>query len=172
MGARSLLFPGVALASILVAAGPGVLHAQSEVKVVNVPDVSVPEPIPHARIERFLDVPVSPGTGSGGRWTPVGVVETQGYTRMMLSLGGEVVGSKLRGVVGALLVPREDFVSRAMEKKVTPFALRAEAQEIADTGIVASEPFSLPVSFPMYGVYLYNSGERPVKVNLYVYLTQ
>jgi hypothetical protein len=158
---------------LVVVGGPGPVQAQTKVEVVNVPEVRVPEPIPHTRIERFLEVPISPGTGDGDRWTLVGEVETDGYPRLMLSLGGEVVGGNHRGVVGAVLVPAEVFPKKALcNKELAPFALRAEAQEKGDTGLFASEPFSLPVSFPKYEVYLFNSGEKPVKANLYVYLTQ
>jgi hypothetical protein len=162
----------VALALTVCLATATFVCAQSEVKVVNKPDVSVPDPIPHTTMQRFLNCPVAARTKPCASGMPAGVVDSEGYSRMMLSLGGEVMGTELNGAVGVALVPVEDFVNKAMEKGEVPFALRAEAQAIRDTGIVASEPYSLPVSFPKYAVCFYNDGDKPVKANLYVYLTQ
>jgi hypothetical protein len=166
--AMSVVASCAVMASLFVPAA----GAQTEVKVVNTPSVTVPEPIPHSDMQRFLDVAVSSSSGVTSSSVPAGVVNSAGFTRMMLSLGGEVQGSGLNGTVGAVLIPVEAFVTRATKKDIIPFALRAEAHEIGDTGIFASEPFSLPVSFPQYAVFFYNTGERPVKANLYVYLTQ
>jgi hypothetical protein len=162
----------VLVSLLLAGATLGMAQMMSDVRVVNTPSVTVPAPIPHSRMERFLNQPISSETGSCAQWVLVGTVDTSGYTRLMLSLAGEVLGSGLKGTVGAALVPGEAFVQKAMEKRIVPFSLRAEASEIDESGIFATEPFSLPVSFPSYWVYMYNTGERPVKANLYVYLTQ
>ncbi len=167
-----LIRPVVAASFLIACLLVPAAGAQSEVKVVNTPSVSVPEPIPHASIQRFLEIPVSASTHLTGSSISAGKVDSAGFSRMMLSLGGEIQGSDLNGTVGAILVPVEEFVVKATKRDITPFALRVEANAIGDTGIFAAVPSSLPVSFPQYAVFFYNTGEKAVKANLYVYLTQ
>ena len=169
---RTRYIAPLVLVAAAVALVPGQARAQAEVKVVNTPlEVAATQPIPHATLQRIVNVPVSAGSSGISGATPAGYVEATGYTRMMLSLGGEIQGSDLAGTVSAVLVPTEEFVQKSLDK-ATLFAVRAEANEITGTGLFAAEPYSVPVSFPRYAVYLFNNGERSVKANLYVYLTQ
>lgn len=152
---------------ILVSAGPAA--AQSKVEVVGVPDVRVPQPIPHAQLLAFRNVPVSPTKGCGtGVMTPAGVVPAQGYTSVMLSLAVESPSSA--GSVTAYLVPTEKFVSDESEGGEMLFPLAAKVSFSGEEKVAASLPFEHQLAFPEYAVFLANDSDRPVKAQFFVYL--
>ncbi len=93
---------------------------------------------------------------------------------MVLSLQGTVKGTLGRaGQVGAMLVPDEEAVERAFREDglvqlpLEVFAVLAHKE--IDT---FSAQQHLAVGFPRYRVYFYNSTDKSVEVNLYLYLTQ
>lgn len=139
--------------------------AQTEVKVVGVPDVNVAKPIPHSELVVFRDIAVS----SGGDMTLAGMVPAAGYTSVMISLAVEPQSSD-GGSVTAYLVPTEKFVSDACEKGAVLFPLTAGVSFDGGEKIVGSMSFHHQLAFPQYAAYLTNESDRPVKAQLFVYL--
>jgi hypothetical protein len=142
--------------------------AQTEVKIVGVPSVSVPEPIPHSELVVFRDIAVSSTRGGGtGTMTYAGIVSAEGYTSVMLSLAVEPVGG---GSVTAYLVPTEKFVSAACDAGPMLFSLAAAVSFSEDEKVAGSMSFQHQLAFPQYAVFLSNSSDRPVKAQFFVYL--
>lgn len=146
--------------------------AQTEVKIIGIPDVNVPKPIPHSELVVFRDIAVSSTRGSGsGDMTFAGLVNAAGYTSVMLSLAVEVHGSD-GGSVTAFLIPTEKFVSTCSDAGPVLFPLAAEVSFSGDEKVAASMPFQHQLAFPSYAVYLANHSDRPVKAQFFVYLRQ
>ena len=144
--------------------------AQTEVKIIGVPDVSVPKPIPHSKLIAFRDIAVSSSRGSGsGDMTLAGLVDAEGYTSVMLSLAVEPQSSD-GGSVTAYLVPTEKFVSDKSDAGPILFPLAAEVSFTGDEKVAASMSFQHQLAFPTYAVYLANHSDRPVKAQFFVYL--
>lgn len=158
------------LAILIIALGfAGPATAQTKVEVVGVPDVRIPQPVPHSELLAFRNILVSPmkGCGTGGM-TPAGLVPAAGYTSVMLSLAVESIGSA--GRVTAFLVPTEKFVSDESEGGEILFPLAAEVSFSGDEKVAASLPFEHQLAFPEYAVFLANDSDRPVKAQFFVYL--
>jgi hypothetical protein len=146
--------------------------AQTEVKVVGIPDVAVPDPIPHSRLIAFRDIAVSSTRGAGsGDMTLAGVVDADGYTSVMLSLAVEVHGSN-GGSVTAFLIPTEKFVAACSDGGPMLFPLAAEVSFSGEEKVAGSMSFQHQLAFPQYAVYLSNNSDRPVKAQFFVYLRQ
>lgn len=144
--------------------------AQTKVKIVGVPDVAVPTPIPHSELVAFRDIAVSSTRGGGsGDMTFAGVLNAAGYTSVMLSLAVEPQSSD-GGSVTAYLVPTEKFVSSSSDKGPLLFPLAAEVGFSGDEKVAGSMSFQHQLAFPTYVVYLANHSDRPVKAQLFVYL--
>ena len=164
---RSLAVPGLLVALILIVIPA---DAQTEVKVVGVPDVAVPQPIPHSELVVFRDIAVSSSRGSGcGDMTFAGFVNAAGYTSVMLSLAVEPQSSD-GGRVTAFLVPTEKFVSAASDANPPLFPLAAEVSFSGDDDVAGSMSFQHQLAFPRYSVFLANHSDRPVKAQFFVYL--
>ncbi len=102
-----------------------------------------------------------------------GTVETEGFTEAILSLQGEFKDSLFgAGTIGALLVPDEDPIVRAMlDGKRIQFPLEVAAQVVAgDSPFFNSAQARVPLGFGRYRVFFYNTGNKGAEVNLYVYL--
>ncbi len=190
----------VLLLVLALPAGRSLSQQMMEVVVQNFPEtqqvdgrVAVLEPVPHSKTVRFLEVVVPPVGREETASLIEGEVEIEkkkdededeeedetslsvaGYTGVVLSLQGTVKGTLGRaGQVGAILVPDEEAVERAFrEDGLIQLPLEVFAV-LARRGI---ENFSaqqhLAAGFPRYKVYFYNSTDKSVEVNLYVYLTQ
>lgn len=171
-------------AVLLLAQAPSARSADPPERVVvtNFPEVqrvsgrlTVPEPVPHSALVRRLDVIVPPvDRGAATQLVEAGVVDAAGFTHAVLSLRGEVQGNLVRdGVVGVVLVPDEEPVLRALlEQGRFDFALEVEAPVLrVERGWFASEQPRHALGFPSYRVYLYNSSDRSVEADLFVYLT-
>jgi hypothetical protein len=153
---------------IVVVGFVGPSAAQTEVKIIGVPDVNVPKPIPHSKLVVFRDIAVSSTRGNGtGKMTRAGTVYAEGYTSVMLSLAVEPVGG---GSVTAFLVPTERFVSDASDDGCMLFPLAAEVSFSGEEKVAGSMPFQHQLAFPQYAVFLSNSSDRPVKAQFFVYL--
>jgi hypothetical protein len=177
----SLLLAALALA--LLPAGSAISQEIERVLVTNFPrtqevagTVSVEGPVRHARLQRIKEVLVPPvGRGETTRLIEAGMVATDGFTAVVLSLNGQAKGRILRpGTVGALLIPEEDSILRAFEEEgQAQFPLEVSASlESGEPRSFASTPARATVAFPRYRVRLYNTGDKTVTVNLYAYLTQ
>ena len=153
---------------IVVVGFVGPSAAQTEVKIVGVPDVNVPKPVPHSELVVFRDIAVSSTRGSGsGDMTFAGMVNAGGYTSVMLSLAVEPNDG---GSVTAFLIPTEKFVSSASDDGPVLFPLAAEVSFSGDEKVAGSMSFLHQLAFPQYAVFLSNSSGRPVKAQFFVYL--
>lgn len=145
-------------------------EAQTEVKIVGVPEVLVPKPVPHSELVAFRDVAVSSSRGSGsGDMTFAGIVNAAGYTNVMLSLAVEPQSSD-GGSVTAYLIPTEKFVSDKSDGGPLLFPLTAGVSFSGDEKVAGSMSFQHQLAFPQYAVYLANTSDRPVKAQFFVYL--
>lgn len=152
------------------------------VQVVNFPDiqriegsVSIRDFVPHTRfVQSSRDVVVSPVERTqtsdliGG-----GVLETDGFTRLTFSLAGLVKGNVgTPGRLGALLVPDVEIARDAfLEEELYLFHVEISADLTRTSTFVASDPVTVPVAFPRYRVYLYNTSDRAVGARLFTYLS-
>ncbi len=158
------------LIALVFVAGPA--SAQTEVKIVGIPDVNVPKPVPHSELVVFRDIAVSSTRGSGcGDMTFAGLVNATGYTSVMLSLAVEPQSSD-GGSVTAYLIPTEKFVSDRSVAGPILFPLTAAVDFTGDEKVASSMSFQHQLAFPTYGVYLSNNSDRPVKAQFFVYLRQ
>lgn len=174
----------VLVALLLVRAPAPQASAQDvdRVIVTNFPEVQrvagsvrVGEPIPQSELVRRLEVIVPPvDRAATTQLVEVPSVEADGFTHAVLALRGEVQGNLTRGgTTGALLVPNEEPIVRAFQEEgLVEFPLEVQAAVVpADRGYFASDQPRYALGFPRYRVFFYNSSDRPVEVDLYVYLT-
>ncbi|HEX2254371.1 MAG TPA: hypothetical protein VHQ65_13960 [Thermoanaerobaculia bacterium] len=149
------------------------------VEVTNFPEVqqvagtvSVEGPIRQAELVGFaeaLAVPAAPSALS--ELVEVGVLDADGYGWATLSLAGEVRGRGGAGRVGALLVPDVDQARRAFHEGRLLFPLDVSAEIAAGAVWAVSESQRLPLAFPRYRIYLYNTSDRTVATRVYAYLS-
>ncbi len=151
------------------------------VEVSNLPEVvqiegkvSVVGTIDHGDFSRRLSLIVPPvGRHEVNDLVVAEALETEGFSHVGLSLQGEVRGTVLRaGAVGAVLVPDEEPVLKAMrEYGALQFPLEVTTTLAQGHDAVFSAQQHLALGFPRYRIYLYNSTDRTLDVNLYLYLT-
>lgn len=135
--------------------------------------VEVPSPIPHARLESMLDVVVGPSSrGEPSLWAEAGMLDTSGFTSVVLSLHGQLRGTPGGpGVVGLILVPDEETIQRALAEGEVHLPLEAVADPVPTGGLYFSGTrAALPVAFPSYRVFVYNTTDRSASVNVFAYL--
>ena len=194
---RALVVGGVLAAVVVLVlvlpAGRSLSQQIMEVVVQNFPEVqqvagsvTVPAPVPHSKTVRFLDVVVPPvareetgsliegeypGKGDGGKDQES--LPVFGYTGAVLSLQGTIKGTLGQaGQVGAVLVPDEVAVERAfLQEGRIQLPLEVHAVLARKDIQTFSAQQHLAVGFPRYRVFFYNSTDKAVEVNLYVYLT-
>ena len=123
---RSVLHVALILgAGFFLLSFPAVRAATSEVQrviVTNFPElqriagsVAVEGTVRHASFVSIKDVRVPPvDPKETGRLIDAGVVATDGFTAVVLSLSGQTQGKVLKsGMVGAILVPEEETITAA-----------------------------------------------------------
>jgi hypothetical protein len=152
--------------------GPG-----QRVEVVNFPEVQKVEvrgAPRQAMLAAFENQIVSAHGGSRdpGSWRHAGVLRTDGFGWVVLSLGGELQGVLTEpGAAVAVLVPDAGPVLRALkEDGVLLFPLQATATLVPGREYFTSQPERLAIGFPRYQVYLYNTSARTIEAHLYAYL--
>jgi len=152
--------------------GPG-----QPVEVVNFPEVQEVEvrgAPRQAMLVAFEDQVVGAhGTRRDpGSWRHVGTLNTDGFGWVVLSLGGELQGVLTEpGAAAAILVPDQAPVLRALkEDAVLLFPLQSTATLVPGHEYFTSQPERLPIGFPRYQVYLYNTSTRTLGAHLYAYL--
>ncbi len=179
---RSLALPVVlvALVALLIPNRNAVSQSMREVFVNNFPEtqtivgtIAIEDPIPHTRMVSFEEQLVSPVKRSEiTNFTETGSVETEGFTSLVASIQGEVKGIHFQeGKVGLLLLPEIGPVIRAFNEEseiLLPIELTADVVP-GSTGYFAAQA-TLPIGFPNYRIYLYNSGTKSVEANIYLYL--
>lgn len=136
-------------------------------------DLRVSTPIPHSDMAQLTDVIVAPATRHDtGLWADAGTLTTDGFTTVVLSMHGQLKGTPSSpGTVHLVLVPEEESILRALGEGELHLSLEA----IAETGPRTSLYFSgararLPIGFPSYRVFLYNTTDRSAAVNIFAYL--
>jgi hypothetical protein len=153
-----------------------------EVEIVNWPsqwqvqgEVAIKGPVLSGRLATLRDIVVGPvGPKDVTRLVNAGSITTDGFAFMVLSLVGEVKSEHAQpGTVGAILVPDDDTVRRAMLEQ-GQLLMAVEVKGQTGTGrpaFFASDQQRVVVAFPRYSVYLYNTSDKGVNVALHAYLT-
>lgn len=176
-----LLAASAALLVLLLPAG-AIADAVQSVLITNWPDhwnvkgtVSIEGPVKHARqaaIREIVVPPVSPKETV--RLVQGGLLTTDGFTFMVLSLQGQVQGEVYRaGTVGVFLLPDEEPIVKAFDEK----GLMQFSQDVSASGVSSVSPYfasaqpRVPIAFPRYRTYFYNTSDKTVTVNLFAYLT-
>ena len=172
----------LSLVAVAVLASVTTLGVQelTQTFVVNLKDphpiegnVLVPDPIPHSDMAAMMDVVVAPATrAQTSLWTEVGSLATNGFTSVVLSLHGQLRGSTGgTGVVALVLVPEEESVLRAFAEGEVHLELEAIADPVPGGEMYFSgSQAGLPIAFPSYRVYLYNTTDRSASVDVFAYL--
>jgi hypothetical protein len=136
--------------------------------------VKVDTPIPHAVTQSLLDVIVAPAPrDEPSLWTEAGMLETDGFTSVVLSLHGQFRGSPSGiGDVGVVLIPEEENILRALGEGEVHLPLDAVAAGVpSGLQYFSSSRAGLAVAFPRYRVFLYNTTDRSASVNIFAYVT-
>jgi len=136
--------------------------------------VSVDQPIPHSATQSLLEVVVAPASrDEPSLWTEAGLLETDGFSSVVLSLHGQFRGNPSGpGVIGLILVPEEENILRALGEGEVHLALDAVAETVPDRRLYFSgSRAGLAIAFPRYRVFLYNTTDRSAAVNIFAYLT-
>lgn len=135
--------------------------------------VSVAGTIQHANVVRINDVVVATARRQEPpQWVEVGTVDTEGFTSVVLSLQGQMKGSITRsGSIGAILIPDEAPILQALTEGVIQLPLEVIADVAPSTDFFSGSQTPLPVAFPRYRVFFYNTAGQSVSANLYLYLT-
>jgi hypothetical protein len=183
---RTRVLAGAALGAVLLLSQAPAPRSSAEdvdqVIVTNFPKVQqvegsvrVAAPVPQSELVRRLDVIVPPvDRASTTQLADAGIVEAAGFTHAVLSLRGEVQGNLMQpGTAGAILVPLEDPVLRALQEEGHfEFALEVQAPVTREHhGTFASDQPRFALGFPRYRLLLYNTSDRSVEADVYVYLT-
>jgi hypothetical protein len=153
-----------------------------EVWVTNFPEVfqvkgevTVEEPVTLSELRTITDVLVPPvAKTESTRLVEAGTIATGGFAQVVLSLHGQVKGSVHKpGEVGAILIPDATTIQQAFrELGVIHFPLEVSAPRVsAETPYFASAQPRYQVGFDAYRVFLYNTSDKTVTVNVYAYLT-
>lgn len=180
---KTLLASAALVALALVVSTPSALsQAVQEVFVTNFPaqqevrgSVAIEGTVRHGAFTRHEGIVVPPaGRSETTNLVSAGTVNADGFTGVVLSLQGEVKDYVFTaGKVGAVLIPDEEPVVRALrEFGLIQFPVEVTA-DVAPTvsTFFSSEPAARRVAFPRYRIYLYNSSNKSVEANLYLYLT-
>ncbi len=176
----------LALFAILIAIPVSAIEGDSQettqnVRVVNLPEtqnidgsVEVNGLIKHSFLDRREKIIIPPAQRSDtNNLTEAGVVEADGFTSVVLSILGEVKSTTFSpGTIGAILVPDEKPIIHAFtQDQSILFPLEVKTDIAPETfRYFSSEPTKQMVGFPRYKIYFYNSTNKSVEVNLYMYL--
>lgn len=177
-----LLLAGLLAGAWLTSAPPATSQEVSFVRVTNFPpvqeingNVKIDEPIRLAKLVSLREITLPPvRSDQTTRWVDAGVVESEGFPNVVLSLNGEIKGELTRAAsIVAVLIPTEKSVADAFDEEgVVQFGLNVAAMgNTGDRPYFASEQPRYTVGFDEYRVYLYNETNKTVTANLFAYLT-
>jgi hypothetical protein len=174
----SVLLAAAVLLFLFTPSGEVVSQAIRQVFVTNFPEVQrvagtveVLEPVALAELVKFENITVPPvKRDDTTRLVEAGVLEAEGFPEVVLSLHGVVKGHVGRtGTVGALLIPDEESIQEAFfEQGMLHFFLETSATK---TPYFASNQPQYTVAFARYRIFLYNTTDKTIAANLFVYLT-
>ena len=161
-------------------------HAQSsqtlDVKILNFPEtqqvkgsVSIEGTTSHSTFfkKEGIVVPTS-RRNELTELTYAGIVETDGFTSISANVQGEIKsGSFASGTIGVLLIPDEEPILRSFrDGKRVPFPVETTATvKSGDSSYFDSAETRQRVAFPRYRLYLYNTVNKAVEANIYLYLS-
>jgi len=101
-----------------------------------------------------------------------GVVRTDGFSDLRVSLGGEFKeGVPSVGRVGVLLIPNEEaflYLLRSEERIVFPLEATVDLAGNSDAVFVSGQ-HEFKIAFPEYRVFLYNETTSGAVVSVFVY---
>lgn len=104
-----------------------------------------------------------------------GVVETDGFSHIVLCIGGAMKSRPTKaGKIGVVLVPDIypfDEVLKREGRFIFPIEATADVAP-NDFELFESEQVRMPVAFPRYRVYVYNSTDAAAGVWIYAYRTR
>ena len=109
------------------------------------------------------------------RLLDAGVIETDGFSHVVIGLYGEIRGELTRpGRVGVVLLPDLDVAERFLKTKgVFLFPLEVSAAlDPAGSSVFMSRPARFEVGFPRYRVLLYNTTDKTVIATVSAYRTK
>jgi len=174
----------IAAGAAFVLSPPGTAIAQEvrSVFVTNFPKVfsvsgvvTVDGPVKQAKLAALRDVVVPPvNPKETTRLIQGGVVESDGFTAMVLGLQGQIKGEVYRaGTVGVFLLPDEEPIVKVFEEKgLMQFVTDINAAVVSGASpYFASSSSRTQIAFPRYRTYFYNTSDKTVTVNLFAYLT-
>jgi len=180
----SFLFAAILALLLAGAARPagGAGEEPRPVRVINFPavqqvkgQVGIEGTVRHATLVTLADLAVPPVEPSEiGRLVDGGVLPTEGFTSVVLSLGARAGGRALRsGSVGVILIPDEEEIARSFERdSLVLFPIEINAPLTQGTfRMTASAQSRHTLGFPRYRVRLYNTTDKVVTATLYAYLT-
>ena len=105
----------------------------------------------------------------------VGTVETDGFSELVFSLGGEFKeGLPSSGTIGAILIPDIDIFQYLLRNEgqfIFPLEVIFEVGRMKGA-IFVSPAQTAKVAFPSYRVYMYNETTSGATVSLFVYRTR
>jgi hypothetical protein len=177
-----LAFAALGVMLFLLPSGEALSQRIQQVFVTNLPDVwkveggvEIVKPVRLSQSQSFLDLVVAPvPPKETTRLVDAGVLATEGFPALVLSLHGVVKGDVQKpGTVGAILIPEEDTIREAFDEQ----GLMHFPLEVAATGVSSRTPYftsdqpRYTVAFPSYRVFLYNTTDKTVNVNVFAYLT-
>jgi hypothetical protein len=178
----ALAIAAAAAAIVFSPAGSALSQEMQSVIVTNFPklwkvngSVSIDGPVSHARFFPLREVTVPPVSPKDTvRLIQGGIVESDGFTSMVLGLQGQIKGEVYRqGTVGVFLLPDEESIVKVFEEK----GLMQFSTEVNAPGVSGASPYftstvnRIQVAFPRYRTYFYNTSDKTVTVNLFAYLT-
>lgn len=177
-----LAIPAIVVAFALWPTAAEIASGAQEVFVVNFPDdqkihgeVTVENPVRLSKLTSMQDLIVVPvPLVQTTRLIEAGTVETEGFSNVVLSLVGMTKAQVDQpGEVGAILIPDEERVQNAFHEKgqfLFPMNVTAEAGATGSPYFASNQP-KFRVGFSRYKVFLYNTTNKSVEVDIYAYLT-
>jgi hypothetical protein len=103
-----------------------------------------------------------------------GTIETEGFTSLLISMQGESRSDAFStGAIGVLLIPDEKPILRTLrDTKRVQFPLECTVPtKSGDDLFFQSEQVQQRIAFSQYKMYLYNTANKSVEANVYLYLT-
>jgi len=137
--------------------------------------VAVKGPIRRSTLTTIADVVVPPiKRDDTNHYIDAGTISTDGFVGTVLSLLGEFKGQPQRaGEIGAILLPDDDFVIRALTERGQLLLVEEvkTVPTITASPYFAAKPVRFTVAYPRYRVFLYNACDKSVSVTVHAYLT-
>jgi hypothetical protein len=103
-----------------------------------------------------------------------GTIETDGFTSLLISLQGEMRSEVFSsGTIGVLFIPDEKPILRILrEEKHIQFPMECKVHaKSGDPIYFESEQVQQRIAFSRYKMYLYNTANKSVAANVYLYLS-